>query len=228
MIRQRRALYPQASAIAPFVTHGAVRRALGPVVASRDFIALAVSKHKPICRSSQRFAKIRVVNLHYDDTVEAAVYKVLRERIKLFGDVVGKLQPILSQVAGQITKAVLTTEGVAAAETIVENIERNAAQAEAAAFDLDSLLGGQPIDEVRAAPLYDLGTLRQVLRDHEQFLPDIRVEERSEKELFYQGPGMNTPNRVTASPEYYEDHLEDVELWSPGNPLFPWVSANSD
>lgn len=181
-----------------------------------------------IDRLGQLFAKIRIVNLHYDDTVEAAVYKVLRARIKLFGDVVGKLQPILSQVAGQIAKAVLIAEGTTAAETIVENIERDAVQAEAEAFDLDSLLGGQPIDEVRAAPLYDLGTLRQILRDHEQFLPDIRIEERSEKELFYQGPGMNSPNRITANPEYYEDHLEDVELWSPGSPLFPWASDNSN
>jgi hypothetical protein len=36
---------------------------------------------------------------------------------------------------------------------------------------------------------------------------------------------MNGPVRVTVSPEFYENHLEDVELWSPGNPLFPWEGA---
>jgi hypothetical protein len=36
---------------------------------------------------------------------------------------------------------------------IVDDIERGAAEAERAAFDLDSLLAGEPIDEVRVTPL---------------------------------------------------------------------------
>ena len=175
-----------------------------------------------IDRLGQRFSKIRIVNLHYEDTVEAAVYKVLRERIKLFGDVVGKLQPILSQVAGQITRAVLSSKSDGAAETVVEDIQRGAAEAEKAAFDLDSLLAGVPPDEDRTPALYDLGDLGKILKDHELMLPDIQIELRSEKQAFYQAPGMETPIRVTVNAESYDDHLENVELWSPGNPLFPW------
>jgi hypothetical protein len=156
------------------------------------------------------------------DTVEAAVYKVLRERIKLFGYVVGKLQPILSQVAGQITRAVLSGKSDGAAETVVEDIQRGAAEAEKAAFDLDSLLAGEPPDEDRTPALYDLGDLGKLLKDHEQMLPDIQIALRSEKQAFYQAPGMETPIRVTVNAESYDDHLENVELWSPGNPLFPW------
>ena len=26
--------------------------------------------------------------------------------------------------------------------------------------------------------------------------------------------------RVTTDPEYFEEHAESLELWSPGNPLF--------
>ena len=33
-------------------------------------------------------------------------------------------------------------------------------------------------------------------------------------------PGMSEPLRVTTDPEYFEDHAESMELWSPGNPLF--------
>jgi hypothetical protein len=32
---------------------------------------------------------------------------------------------------------------------------------------------------------------------------------------------MDVPVRVTTDPEYYEQHAESVELWSPGSPLFP-------
>ncbi len=175
-----------------------------------------------IDRLGQQFHKIRIVNLHYEDTVEAAVYKVLRERIKLFGDVVGKLQPILSQIAGQIARAVLSTKTEGSAETIVEDIERGAAEAEQAAFDLDSLLAREPIDEVRVPPLYDLGDLRSVIKEHARLMPEVRIDARSDKEVFYQAAGMDTAARITVSPEYFDDHLEDVELWSPGNPLFPW------
>ena len=33
-------------------------------------------------------------------------------------------------------------------------------------------------------------------------------------------PGMKERVRVTTDPEYYEEHSESLELWSPGNSLF--------
>ena len=33
-------------------------------------------------------------------------------------------------------------------------------------------------------------------------------------------PGMFERLRVTTDPEYFEEHAESLELWSPGNPLF--------
>ena len=33
-------------------------------------------------------------------------------------------------------------------------------------------------------------------------------------------PGMKERLRVTTDPEYFEEHAESMELWSPGNPLF--------
>lgn len=89
-------------------------------------------------------------------------------------------------------------------------------------FDLDSLLTGDPIEVTPASPLYDLGDLGQVLKDHVRLVPEASVTTRSDKEFFYQIAGMISHQRVTIHPEYYEDHFEDVELWSPGNPLFPW------
>ena len=60
-----------------------------------------------IDRLGQRHPTIRIVNLHYEGTVETDVYRVLRDRIGLFESVVGPLQPILSRMPRTIRDAVL-------------------------------------------------------------------------------------------------------------------------
>ena len=47
-----------------------------------------------IDRLGQKHPDIRIINLHYAETIEADVYKALRDRIGLFENVVGRLQPI--------------------------------------------------------------------------------------------------------------------------------------
>ena len=61
-----------------------------------------------IDRLGQRFADIRIVNLHYEDTVEADVYRALRARISIFENVVGGLQPILTRLPRIIEESVLS------------------------------------------------------------------------------------------------------------------------
>ena len=61
-----------------------------------------------IDRLGQLNPVIRIINLHYDDTVETDVYRALRTRIGLFESVVGRLQPILSQLPQRISQSVLT------------------------------------------------------------------------------------------------------------------------
>jgi SNF2 family DNA or RNA helicase len=180
-----------------------------------------------IDRLGQTYSEIRIINLQYEDTVEATVHRVLRTRIGMFVGVVGKLQPILSKIAGQIARAVLVQDADDATEAVVQGIESGVAQADETAFDLDSLLTGDAIEGIAVPALYDLGDLGRVLRDHKRLIPEAEVAHRSEKEVFYQVQGMNSPERVTVSPEYYQDHLEDVELWSPGNPLFPRTGSES-
>ena len=59
-----------------------------------------------IDRLGQKYPIIRIVNLHYEDTIETDVYRALEARIDLFTAVVGKLQPILSRLP-QIAEAAL-------------------------------------------------------------------------------------------------------------------------
>ena len=61
-----------------------------------------------IDRLGQHHGTIRIVNLHYEGTVETDVYRALRERIGLFETVVGRLQPILARLPGVISETVLS------------------------------------------------------------------------------------------------------------------------
>jgi superfamily II DNA/RNA helicase len=61
-----------------------------------------------IDRLGQRFSDIRIINLHYEDTVEADVYRALRNRISIFEKVVGGLQPILTRLPKLIEESVLS------------------------------------------------------------------------------------------------------------------------
>jgi SNF2 family DNA or RNA helicase len=63
-----------------------------------------------IDRIGQRYETVRIHNFYYDGTVEAKVYKKLRDRINAFATVVGNLQPILAQVPTFIEQAVMSAD----------------------------------------------------------------------------------------------------------------------
>lgn len=173
-----------------------------------------------IDRVGQKYPKIRIVNLQYDDTIETAVYRVLQERIGFFTSVVGKLQPILSSVPQRIAAAVLGTDTPAGDNRLIAGIEEAIATTEGTSFDLDSLVVSELEMDQRPEALYGLGNLRDVLTHNEVFLPDAKVEAMHSSEFQYVTPGMKKL-RITVSPEYYDTHAGDVELWSPGSPAFP-------
>jgi superfamily II DNA or RNA helicase len=63
-----------------------------------------------IDRIGQRYDTVRIHNFYYDGTVEAKVYRKLRDRIDAFATVVGKLQPILAKVPTFIERAVMSAD----------------------------------------------------------------------------------------------------------------------
>jgi len=63
-----------------------------------------------IDRIGQRYATVKIHNFYYDGTVEAKVYKKLRDRINAFATVVGNLQPILAKVPTFIERAVMSVD----------------------------------------------------------------------------------------------------------------------
>jgi ERCC4-related helicase len=63
-----------------------------------------------IDRIGQRYPTVSIHNFYYDGTVEAKVYKRLRDRIHAFSTVVGNLQPILAQVPTFIEQALSSVD----------------------------------------------------------------------------------------------------------------------
>ena len=173
-----------------------------------------------IDRVGQKYPRIRIVNLQYEDTIETVVYRVLQERIGFFKSVVGKLQPILSSVPQRIAAAVLGPGPRPDRERLATEIDDQVAEAQRMSFDLDELTLTDFSETERPAALFGLGELRDVLNHHEDFIPEAKVEATHSSEFQYAAPGMNKL-RITVSPEYYDNHAGDVELWSPGNPIFP-------
>ena len=118
-----------------------------------------------IDRLGQRFADIRIINLHYQDTVEADVYQALRTRISVFEKVVGGLQPILTRLPKLIENTVLAsgdevekgTEAVRALDAAIE-------ETRGAAIDIDEFAEDDLEMPERPDPAITLADLKAILR----------------------------------------------------------------
>lgn len=76
-----------------------------------------------IDRIGQRFDEVTILNYSYEDTVETDIYDRLNDRIGLFENVVGEMQPILSGVSHQIRDAALKTDREES-QQVVEEADR--------------------------------------------------------------------------------------------------------
>ena len=173
-----------------------------------------------IDRVGQRYPAIRIVNLHYEGTVETAVYRALRRRIGLFQQVVGRLQPILAEMPKAISDVVLAGRGGTDIQNIADRIEQRASAEEQSGFDIDATLDANLAIAPRPPSPVTLDDLDRVITDPGLMPPGTEVRPMRTREYSLLAPGMRQPIRVTTDPEYYEENSESVELWSPGNPLF--------
>ena len=192
-----------------------------------------------IDRLGQAHSAIRIVNLHYEGTVETDVYRALRTRINLFEAVVGPLQPILARLPRTIADAVLSggrRRGEAADRPVlqqasgsevggrhadvVQAIEREVRETSAAGFDIDATVDAEVTMPPRAPSPIVMEDLDRVIASAELMPPGTDIQPLGRREYGLLAPGMDERLRVTTDPGYYEEHSESVELWSPGNPLF--------
>lgn len=185
-----------------------------------------------IDRLGQEHSQIRIINLHYADTVEADVYQALRTRIDLFQTFVGRLQPILARLPRAISDVTLgrIQDREVARANLVTGIQSGVDAAGQSGFDLDEVTAAELEEPARPAALYDLVDLGMILQNPTLLPPGLSVKPLGSKDFSYLAPGMPAPVRVTADPDYYDQHPDSTELWSPGSPLFPTpeVTASPD
>ena len=172
-----------------------------------------------IDRLGQRHDTIRIVNLHYEGTVETDVYRALRSRIGLFESVVGRLQPILASLPRAISQAVLSGEDRERANA-VDDIEQQAREAEVRGFDIDAVTEEDLAMPVRALSPVTMIDLDRIIGLSDLMPPGTDIQPMGRREYGLLAPGMTEHLRVTTDPEYFEEHAESLELWSPGNPVF--------
>ena len=176
-----------------------------------------------IDRLGQKYKEIAVRNLHYAETVEADVYIALRDRIHLFESFVGRLQPILSKLPRLIADVSLS-EGADRERRrgeLHDTIYKDVLDQEGASFDIDESQDEGIEMKSTAKPAYDLKYLHSILEDSELLPPGHENRGSLGKDYSYTAPGLKKPIRVTTDPEYYTEHSDSVELWSPGAPMFP-------
>ena len=175
-----------------------------------------------IDRLGQRHGIIRIVNLHYDDTVETDVYRALRDRIGLFESVVGRLQPILARMPRTISEAVLSggRRSRQEAADLVDRIQQEAQEAESRGFDLDAVTEADLVMPALPALPVTMHDLDRIIGRPDLMPPGTDIQPLRQREYGLLAPGMKEPLRVTTDPEYYEANADSVEFWSPGSPLF--------
>ncbi|MDE2987090.1 MAG: SNF2-related protein [Chloroflexota bacterium] len=171
-----------------------------------------------IDRLGQRSPTIQIVNLHYEDTVETDVYQALRDRIGLFEAVVGRLQPILAELPRSITAEVLA--GRASSASLAHRLEGQIVEAQAGGFDLDEVLEEDLEMPVLPESPLTMADLDRVISRPDLMPSGVEIRPMGAREYSLLAPGMKEALRVTTDQEYYEEHSESLELWSPGNPLF--------
>ena len=183
-----------------------------------------------IDRLGQKFAKIRAVNLHYRDTIESDIYISLGKRHNMFQQVVGRLQPILSRLPNLVAETVLSGQArdPESRKSLTARIESEAKEAEASGFDLEATIDEDFTEPDRPVPRLALDDIDLVIRTNGVLPPGVEVQPMGTREYSYLAPGMPERLRVTTDAAYYEQHSDSVELWSPGNTLFPTVEIATE
>lgn len=176
-----------------------------------------------IDRLGQRFSDIRIINLHYEDTVEADVYRALRSRISIFEKVVGGLQPILTRLPRLIEDSILANQVAAERRRgdTLQALDTAITAGEGSGLNLDEFADEDFEMPTRPDPAITLSDLRAIL-DRPILLPlGTEAVRLNEKDYRLIDGYLPSAVRVTVDREFYEMHADSVELWAPGSPTFP-------
>jgi SNF2 family DNA or RNA helicase len=176
-----------------------------------------------IDRLGQRFSDIRIINLHYEDTVEADVYRALRNRISIFEKVVGGLQPILTRLPKLIEESVLSRSNAPhdKRDGALQALENAIASGDEATLNLNDFADEDLVVPIRPDPAITLSDLRAVL-ERPIYLPlGMDAVRLDEKDYRFVDGYLPHAVRITVDRDFYEMHSDSVEFWTPGSSTFP-------
>ncbi len=103
-----------------------------------------------IDRIGQPHDTVEIVNYYYEGTVEADIYRALRQRINIFEVVVGPLQPILAAIGSKVETGLLGNTSI---ETIVDSIDAEIDRAEREGVDIEAYAASGVTRQLTRYPL---------------------------------------------------------------------------
>ena len=180
-----------------------------------------------IDRIGQKYPKIRVVNLAYQDTVEADVYFALGQRINLFEGLVGRLQPILSRLPKQFEEVALEKKEnrEAARHRLTADLEQSAREADQTTLNIDEVAADALEMPGLPPPALTLSELDLALNHPGILPPGVEWRRLDAGSYALRLPGMDREVRVTTQAEVFDDHFESHQFLSPGGSLFEQIGS---
>lgn len=174
-----------------------------------------------IDRIGQVYERVLIHHYFYEGTVEEKVYQALARRIGWFQEIVGELQPILSQARKAIERAALSKrderERILAEELnrLQEEIERR----KAIELDVDECLVQEPEAAHPAPHRLSLQTLETTLMGATCLRGVLQPDEGLPGTYTLSGPD-ESQQLVTFRPEVFDAHPDSVHLLTFGDELF--------
>ncbi|NBD34107.1 MAG: DEAD/DEAH box helicase family protein [Cyanobacteria bacterium] len=178
-------------------------------------------------RIGQRYSTVRIHNFYYDGTVEAKVYRRLRDRIDLFENVVGHVQPILAEVPTFIEKAVMSADPeeedvlMAEFEQNFDNVQMEMDVDDLVNRDVDADLA--EVNEPLARSLLSPEAIEQLMTNS-QILASLEIEWIKLRDRVWQLNDSGNAYQVTFYPDVFAEN-SSLRLMSFGDPLFEELIA---
>ena len=171
-----------------------------------------------IDRIGQRYETVWVRNYFFEDTVEARVYQKLDERIASFTNVVGRLQPILHDVANVIRDASMAVdaEREQILRTRLDSLQRKLDDDALKDFDLDALVDASTETAVTSGIPAILPDLERVLT--QGTISGVRFEPGSQEGVWSLHIGTDEFS-VTFRSDLFDEFPNSLQLLTWGNPI---------
>lgn len=173
-----------------------------------------------IDRIGQPSEVVEIVNYYYEGTIEADIYRALRQRIGIFEVVVGPLQPILSGLGERIETALI---GGVSREKLIDDLTGEVEQAQRDGMNLDDFAASGVERWITSKPLPAPPAAIDALVRASAYLADDGLTFSADEAR----PGVYTialPGQralaVTFLPEVADRYPETVRYLTYGDPLY--------